>query len=178
MAEASTSQESMFAAGKVWCEWTNSNMITNTLNQCGDDVHYDILMYPTTADAVQQPLFMTPSMYWSVTKNSQHADEAVDVVNFLTNDIEANVQGLKGERGVPISTAVAEDIEPIVDDATKKINAYVDRVAEVATPINLLFPAASAEVAKTISDLADMVRYGETVSYTHLRTRIPGSRTG
>lgn len=161
MAEASTSQESMFAAGKVWCEWTNSNMITNTINQCADDINYDILMYPTTKDAVQQPLFMTPSMYWSVAKDTKNADVAADVVNFLTNDLEANVQGLQGERGVPISSAVAEAIEPIVDDATKKINAYVGKVAEVATPMNLLFPAASAEVAKTISDLADMVRYGE-----------------
>ncbi len=64
MAESSTNQlKSNFAAGKEWCQLTNSNMIVNTIAQCEDDVQYDIYMYPTEADASSQPIFIKPSQF-------------------------------------------------------------------------------------------------------------------
>ena len=161
MAEASTNQQSMFAAGKEWCSFTNSNMIVNTINQCEEGINYKIYMYPTEADAVQQTLFLKPSMFYSITKDSKNPDIAADVINYLTNSEEANKEALKGERGVPISSVVAEAISSVVDDVTASINAYVNEVAKVATPIDPPFPPAAAEIGKTISDLADMVRYDE-----------------
>lgn len=161
MAEASTNQQSLFAAGKEWCQLINSNQITDSVSQCGEDLNYKIYMYPTEENATQQPLFMKPSMLWSITKDSEHADVAADVINFLTNSEKANKEALQAERGVPISSVVSEAIASDVPEVTAKINEYVTGVGEVATPIDPPFPAASAEVGKTISDLADMVRYDE-----------------
>lgn len=161
MAEASTNQQSLFAAGKEWCQLTNSNQITDSVSQCDDSLNYKIYMYPTEEQAVQQPIFLKPSMFWSVTKDSEHADIAADVIDFLTNSVEANKEALKGERGVPVSTVVSEAIAPVVEEVTANINAYVTKVSETATPIDPPFPAASAEIGSTISDLADMVRYDE-----------------
>lgn len=161
MAEASTNQQSMFASGKEWCGFANSNQITNTINQCEEGLNYEIYMYPTEANATQQPLFLKPSMFFSITRDSEHADIAADVINYLTNSVEANQEALKGERGVPISDVVSEAIASVVDESTARINAYVTEVAKVATEIDPPFPAASAEVGKLISDLADAVRYRE-----------------
>lgn len=161
MAEASTNQQSLFAAGKEWVQLINSNQITDSVSQCDENLNYKIYMYPTEEDATQQPLFMKPSMLWSITKDSKNAKIAADVINFLTNSEEANKEALKGERGVPISSVVSEAISSVVPEVTAKINEYVTKVGEVATPIDPPFPAASAEVGKTISDLADMVRYDE-----------------
>lgn len=161
IAEASTNQQSMFAAGKLWCSWENSNQIVNAINQCEDGVNWDIYMYPTEANATQQSLFLKPSQFFSVTKDSKSPEVAADVINYLTNSVEANKEALKGERGVPISSVVAEAIGSVVDDTTARVNAYVSEVAKVATPIDPPFPPASAEIGKNISDLADAVRYGE-----------------
>lgn len=161
MAEASTNQQSMFAAGKEWCGWANSNQIVNEINQCEEGLNWDIYMYPTEANATQQSLFLKPSMFFSVTKDSKNPEVAADVLDFLTNSVEANTEALKGERGVPISSVVAEAVNSVVDETTARVNAYVSEVAKVATPIDPPFPAASAEIGKNISDLADAVRYGE-----------------
>ena len=160
-AEASTNQQSLFASEDTWCQFQNSNQITDSINQCGEDMEYKIYMFPTEEDAVQQPIFLKPSMFWSITKDSKHPEIAADVINYLTNSEEANKEALKGERGVPVSTVVSESIASVVDEVTANINAYVTKVAETATPIDPPFPTASAEVGKTISDLADMVRYEE-----------------
>lgn len=160
MAESSTNQLSLFASGDAWCEWTNSNMIVNTIAQCPEDVDYSIVMYPTEADAVQQPLFMKPSQFFSITTTSQNKDESAKVIDFFTNSVEAN-EILLGERGVPISTVVSDAIKDKLDPVSAKITEYVEKVAPVATENDPPFPAASGEVGKLISDLADMVRYGE-----------------
>lgn len=161
MAEASTNQQSLFAAGKEWCAFMNSNQITDTISKCEEGLEYDILMYPTEKDAAQQPLFLKPSMFYSIAKDSKNPETAADVINYLTNSVEANKEALKGERGVPVSGVVSEAIAPVVDSSTAKINEYVTKVSSVATAIDPPFPPASAEIGKNISDLADMVRYEE-----------------
>lgn len=161
MAESSTNQQSLFAAKKVWVQFMNSNQITNEINQCDKSIHYDILMYPTEKNASQQPLFTKPAMFYSVAGDSKSADAAAAVINFLTNSVEANTKALKGERGVPISSEVSKAIEPVVDEVTAKVDTYVGKITEVATPIDPPFPAASAEIGKNISDLADGVRFGK-----------------
>ncbi len=161
MAEASTNQQSLFAAGKEWCQFVNSNQIVNTISQCEEGINYSIYMYPTEANATQQPLFLKPSQFYSIAESSKYPEIAADVINYLTNSVDANKEALKGERGVPISSVVSKEIESVVDEATARINTYVTEVAKIATPIDPPFPAISAEIGKNISDLADMIRYDE-----------------
>lgn len=161
MAEASTNQQSLFAAGKEWCMLTNSNQIIDTISKCEEGVKYNILMYPTEKNAIQQPLFLKPSNFYSISKESKNPKIAADVINYLTNSEEANKEALKGERGVPVSSVVSKAIEPVVNESSAKINKYVTEVSSVATAIDPPFPPASAEIGKNISDLADMVRYNE-----------------
>ena len=160
-AEASTNQLSNFAAGKEWCQFTHSNQITNTIAQCDDDVEYEIYMYPTETNAAQQPIYIKPSMFWSITKDSQNPEIAADVINFLTNSVEANTEALKGERGVPISIVVTDAVNEVVDECTGRINAYVVETANVASEIEPPFPPASAEIGQLVKDLSDAVRYNE-----------------
>ena len=160
LAESSTNQLSLFASGDSWCEWTNSNMIVNTISQCPDDIDYSIVMYPTEEDAVQQPIFMKPSQFFSITTTSENKDEAAKVVDFFTNSIEAN-EILLGERGVPISTEVSNAIKDKLDPVSAAITEYIEKISEVASENDPPFPAAAGEVGSLISDLADMVRYGE-----------------
>ena len=160
MAESSTNQLSLFASGDSWCEWTNSNMIVNTIALCPEDIDYSIVMYPTEEDAVQQPIFMKPSQFFSVTTTSENKDEAAKVIDFFTNSVEAN-EILLGERGVPISTEVSNAIKDKLDPVSAAITEYIEKVSEVASENDPPFPAAAGEVGSLISDLADMVRYGE-----------------
>lgn len=89
--------------------------------------------------------FLKPSQFFSVYSGSDLADEAVMWIDFVTNDLEAN-RILKGERGVPISSAVRDDLASTLDDTQQEIFRYIDSVSSFAHPIGLPEPPAHAEL--------------------------------
>jgi multiple sugar transport system substrate-binding protein len=89
--------------------------------------------------------FLKPSQFFSVYVNTPYADQAVDFIDFVTNDIDAN-RILKGERGVPISSAVRDDLLSTLDEANAEIFRYIDSVSKFAHPIGLPEPPAHAEL--------------------------------
>jgi multiple sugar transport system substrate-binding protein len=82
----------------------------------------------------RSPIYMKPSQYFAVTATSQHAKEAAKVIDFFTNDVDAN-NILKGERGVPVNTKVLEAVKTTLDataadsfDLIKRGDAYATKL--------------------------------------------------
>lgn len=89
--------------------------------------------------------FLKPSQFFSIYSGTEHVDEAVMVLDFFSNDLDCN-RILKGERGVPISSAVREDLAPTLDAAQQEIFRYIDEVTAFAHPIGFPEPPAHAEL--------------------------------
>ena len=105
-------------------------------------------------------MYLRPSMFWSVTTQSEHPDESVLFIDVFTNDQEAQ-DYLMAERGVPISSEMREYLAPKVDESQQRIFEYISKVEEVAVPFDPPFPAGSTEVMTLIDDYTNLVRYGE-----------------
>jgi multiple sugar transport system substrate-binding protein len=119
-----------------------SNQLAALMNASGRQLKLASL--PMT-EGEKSGQFLKPSQFFSVYSGTELTDEAILWIDFITNDLEAN-RILKGERGVPISSAVREDLAPTLDDAQKEIFRYIDSVSKFAHPIGLPEPPAHAEL--------------------------------
>ena len=89
--------------------------------------------------------FLKPSQYFSVYSKTSIPEECIAWLDFVTNDVDCN-NILKGERGVPISSAIREALAPTLDAAQTEIFRYIDSVSQFAHPIGNPEPPAHAEL--------------------------------
>jgi multiple sugar transport system substrate-binding protein len=103
-------------------------------------------------------LFLKPSMFFSISKNSQQKEEAAKFINFFVNDIEAN-KLIKGERGVPVSSKVVEGIKSVLSPDQAKVFDYVNNVAKISSPNSPMDPIGASEVMKALKDISEQVLF-------------------
>lgn len=96
--------------------------------------------------------FLKPSQFFSVYSGTSIPDEAVAFIDFITNDIDANMI-LKGERGVPISSQIREELAPTLDATQQEIFRYIDEVSTFAHPIGKPEPPAHAELDQILKNI-------------------------
>ena len=82
------------------------------------------------SDDLTKSNYLKPSQFFAVTTDCKNPEEAVKVLDYITNSVECN-KVLLGERGVPISQKVSEAITPELDETNQKIVRYIN---EVVTP--------------------------------------------
>ncbi|MGG1552162.1 ABC transporter substrate-binding protein [Paenibacillus ferrarius] len=116
----------------------------------------DLLPVPNWSQ--NKALFLKPSMFWSVSKNSKNKEEAAKFVNFLINDIDAN-KIIMGERGVPVSSKVKEALMPLLTPEQKKVFEYVAWAEKNASPMDPPSPIGSVEVEKLLKDTVEQILY-------------------
>jgi multiple sugar transport system substrate-binding protein len=144
------------ADGTAWCQFLTSNKVLSYEQAIGKD--FGLAMLP--ADHGASTMFLKPSQFFSVTSNSKNPDEAVAVLNYLTNSIEANLV-LNGERGIPIASKVSEAVAANMGETGKKVVAYVNKVAEHATPPNPPTPPGTSRFYDLVDNTVEMVCAGK-----------------
>jgi multiple sugar transport system substrate-binding protein len=90
--------------------------------------------------------FLKPSQFFSVYSGTPYPEEAAMFIDFVTNNVDVNMECLKGERGVPISSKVREALEPTLNETQKEIYRYISALSDIAWPIGLPEPPQHAEV--------------------------------
>ena len=101
-----------------------------------------------------------PSMFFSVSSYSKHKKEAMEFINFITNDLEVN-DILKGERGVPISEKVSANIEQKLSEADKQQYILMKYIKENPSPSDPPTPNTSGNVNSLFSRLSTQILKGE-----------------
>ena len=117
-------------------------------------------MYPTVTDPTQESMYLRPSQFFSITSSSQHKEEAARIINYFTNSEKAQ-DILQAERGVPVSSKMAEYLTPQLTDVQQRVFKFIADVTAVAVPFDPPQPNGTNEVNKLLDDLTDLVRYGE-----------------
>jgi len=105
--------------------------------------------------------YLKPSMFFSVTTQSQHPREAAMLIDYFTNNLEAN-KILLAERGVPISSEIRSGLEPLLTPVQQDMFEYIRLVEQHSSPIDPPDPAKHPELmANVYAPVVDEILYGQ-----------------
>jgi len=119
----------------------------------------ELSIAPMPGPNSEKGLYLKPSMFWSVGKNSKHKEEAAKFIDFMINDIEANKLNL-GDRGVPGSSVVKEALKPLLSPAQVQVFDYVEWAEGNSSDFDGPDPVGAGEVIETLDSLAEQMAYG------------------
>lgn len=142
-----------------WCYLAWSNQLSATTAAAPEGMEIGITTWPSKDPAKSD--FLKPSQFFSVTTDSANPEEAAKIINYITNSVDCN-NVLLGERGIPLSSTVAEAISPNLDEASQSIVTFInDVVSPTSSQINPPDTAGSTEVADLYKRLVEQVCYGQ-----------------
>lgn len=124
------------------------------------DREMGMCMNPKPADAEAEQNYLKPSMFFSVAETSEHKKEAAEFINWFNNDVECN-KILKGERGVPVNTEVANGIKDVLDENTQTVFEYTETAGAKSSPIDPPDPTSASEITQLLETLTENIMYGE-----------------
>ncbi|QMV43140.1 ABC transporter substrate-binding protein [Cohnella cholangitidis] len=132
--------------------WSNQFILSSSVAKRP----FEILPVPGWNE--NKALFLKPSMYFSIAKNSKAKEEAAKFINFWVNDIEAN-KIIMGERGVPVSSKVKEALKPSLTPDQVKVFDYVAWAEQNSSQMDPPNPVGAVEVDKLLKDTAEQILY-------------------
>lgn len=140
-------------SASVW-QWTNQYV---ALQQVADR---PLEMHPLPGPDAAKGLFLKPSMFWSITKNSKQKEEAAKFIDFFINDVDAN-KIIRGERGVPVSSVVKEALIPELDPEQAKVFEFIAWAEQNSSPGNGPDPIGAGEVIAVIDSITEVLFFDQ-----------------
>jgi len=134
--------------------WSNQYILSSTVAKRP----FEILPVPGWNE--NKALFLKPSMYFSISKNSEAKEEAARFIDFWVNDIEAN-KIIMGERGVPVSSKVKEELKPLLTPEQAKVFEYVAWAEANSSQMDPPNPVGAVEVDKLLKQTAEQIMYDQ-----------------
>jgi multiple sugar transport system substrate-binding protein len=154
-------EENPIVTGRAAMGFMWSNQTVAVWTAAGEDREFRFWLMPRVEGGYSAN-YIKPSMFWSITAQSEHPQEAAMFIDFFTNSVEAN-EALAAERGVPISSAVREAMMPSLGPAQAEMFDFLSRVEEDSMPIRPPDPPGSADVINNVywPLFVDPVLYGQ-----------------
>jgi multiple sugar transport system substrate-binding protein len=118
----------------------------------------ELAMFNMPGPNMKQGMFINPGMYFSVSKNSKHKEEAARFISFFLNDIEAN-KLIMGDRGVPGSSAVKEALKPLLTPAQVQVFDYVAWAEKNSSPMDPPEPVGAGEVFTALTSVVEQLNF-------------------
>jgi multiple sugar transport system substrate-binding protein len=120
----------------------------------------DLAMHPMPGPNMQQGLFLKPSMYFSVSKNSKQKEEAARFISFFVNDVEAN-KLILADRGVPGSSVVKEALKPALSPQQVQVFDYIAWAESNSSQMDAPDPIGTAEVFAALTSVVEQMDYDQ-----------------
>ena len=102
--------------------------------------------------------YIKPSMFASISARTEHPDEAALLIDFITNNVDAN-KIMMAERGVPISQTIRDAIADDLDVTAQSVFDLVAYMTEHAAPIDKPDPEGAGEVVELLQELEEQLLY-------------------
>lgn len=115
---------------------------------------------PMVGPEMKKGLFLKPSMFFSISKNSKVKTEAAKFIDFWVNDVEAN-KLILGERGVPVSSVIKDELKPLLSEAQVQVFDYVTWSEANSSPMDPVDPIGSTEIFASLKSLTEAMNYGQ-----------------
>lgn len=148
-----------------WCGFAYTNQLVATRKAAPEGADIQMTTWPSKDPKKSD--YLKPGQFISVSKQALDrgtAEEAVKFVNWFTNSVDCN-NVLLAERGIPLSTVVADAVAPNLTPDEQSIVTFLnDVVAKNSSQINPPTPDGYAEVANKLKELEEQVAYGQLTS--------------
>ena len=142
-----------------WCGFYASNQLIAMQSAAAEGTDIALTTFPS--DNIEEAMWLNPSQFFCVSTDSEHPDEAAGLINYITNSVECN-KVLLGERGVPISSVVAEAISEDQTDDEKEVIEYINNVVTPkSSTIDAPSPSGGSEVVSLLDSVTEKVMYGQ-----------------
>lgn len=133
-----------------------------------------MLPFPQAKDQVKSGYYLKPSMYWTITRDSNHPEAAAKFINFLINDIDAN-EILNGDRGMAISSGIRTIMESKLNDTKKEMFDFIQYISRNSSIIDPPPSAQYDQLIKILEEVHYEILNGSQTpqeAYQELKTRI------
>ena len=149
------SDEANLSENVLWCVGQYSNFLEPLESKTGMDL--GIFTTPSATDTPAS--FMKPNMLWSVTAGTKNPDLAVAFLNYFANDTKTyDICGM--DRGMPISSAIREYLEPSFNASQKKVSEFLSYLEDGhVSPIYKPEPAKTGEAWDVFYETEEQVKY-------------------
>jgi multiple sugar transport system substrate-binding protein len=132
-AEFTGPETSPIVTAQAAMQYQWSNQVVAVFAAAGDTRHFKLWPMPRP-DGAKSANYIKPSMFFSIPSTCDQPDAAAKFINYFSNDLKAN-EVLKAERGVPVSSAVRDDLKPNLDAVGAETFDFLERVAQDSSPI-------------------------------------------
>lgn len=144
--------------GDYWIAYRFTNQLEIMEKDAATDMEW--FAYPIS-DKNTATSFLKPNTLWAIKADTENPDLAVAFLNYWVNDTKVyEICGI--DRGFPISSEVAEYLEPNFSDSNKEVVEILNYLAEekLLSPIEPPAPSKSGEAKDELSLYAEQVDYG------------------
>lgn len=142
-----------------WCSFSYSNQLTAIKNAAPEGVEIGITTWPSGNP--QKSDYLKPSQFFAISTDSVNPKEAAKILNYITNSVDCN-NVLLAERGIPLSSSVAETIAPNLDENSQEVIDFIYNVVDPnSSQVNPPSADGSSEVNDLINKLEEQVCYGQ-----------------
>lgn len=142
-----------------WVAFCWSNQFAAFSNAAPEGMELDLTTWPSKNPKLSN--FLKPAQLFSISVDSKDPVTGAKLIDYWTNSMDCN-EILLAERGVPISSKVAEQLAASLSESDQKVITFIN---EVVTPnssqINPPYPNGASEVSDLINKLGEKVCYGE-----------------
>lgn len=113
---------------------------------------------PPPGPGQSKGLYLHPSMFFSIAKNSKYPKESAEFINFLENNIDAGmILGI--DRGIPVNSQVRDKLKPTLPPLDQEQFTYLDYVTKHSSPFDLDNVAKAAQLRTALEDVDQAVLY-------------------
>jgi multiple sugar transport system substrate-binding protein len=145
----------LVVTGKAATSWVWANQMPELKKSTKDEL--GVCAYPGDPSAQ----WARAAQYFSVFRNSEHKDVAVDVINFLVNDPEAG-QILGTERGLPPNLEIRKAVADTTTDGAMKQSIQVENdLADKFGEAPQVPPKGHSTVRSELVKAAESVQFGK-----------------
>lgn len=148
----------------TWARYQNSNELQAYIDATEADL--GMFAIPDQDDATASSTYLKPSMFWSISEQSEHKDAAVRFLDFYTNDPDCfDIIGV--DRAIPISSAMREHISSSLNEVGQEVSDIVDYFSEPgnSSPLMNADPAVHHQVAELLEQYTEQVRYEQITDF-------------
>ncbi|MFV2197810.1 ABC transporter substrate-binding protein [Nocardiopsis sp. LOL_012] len=136
--------------------WTNQ--LGGLTGSAGRDL--ELLRYPGETESDRTGMFFKPAMFYAVSSESDHPEEAARFVDFLVNSQEA-ADLILADRGLPANLQVRESILSSLPEADAQSAGFLADIEGTIVDGNPPPPIGAGDVVEIIKRTTDQLAFGE-----------------